>query len=65
MSSSVAIANRAGGIIRSIMKSGELGVVDKAKVINDTPGNLVSQHWVFWSAPEYSTKELQFVVQFV
>ena len=29
VSSSVAVANRAGGIIRSILKTGSLGVVDK------------------------------------
>lgn len=29
VSSSVAVANRAGGIIRRIMKTGSLGVVDK------------------------------------
>jgi len=29
VSSSVAVANRAGGVIRSIMKTGSLNVVDK------------------------------------
>ena len=34
VSSSVAVANRAGGIIRSIMKTGSLGVVDKVLFIS-------------------------------
>ena len=32
VSSSVAVANRAGGIIRNILKTGSLGVVDKVCV---------------------------------
>ena len=32
VSSSVAVANRAGGIIRSIMKTGRLGIVDKVSI---------------------------------
>ena len=41
LSASVAVANRAGAVIRDVLKSGQLGVVHKVRVVHDASPALV------------------------
>lgn len=51
MASSIAIANQAGKIIRDIMSSGELGIVDKVRAIRNRIYYSLSNFVVYLALP--------------